>query len=115
MTRYSHGLVVGKFYPPHAGHHYLIRTAARQCDKVSVVVAASQVESIPLFDRVAWLQEEHAADRNVVIVGVLDDAPVDYDSSQAWAPTPRFSMPHCVGPAMTRSTRCSPARSTAMS
>jgi HTH-type transcriptional repressor of NAD biosynthesis genes len=85
MTRYSHGLVVGKFYPPHAGHHYLIRTAARQCDKVSVVVAASQVESIPLVDRVAWLQEEHAADHNVVIVGVLDDAPVDYDSSQAWA------------------------------
>ena len=77
--------MVGKFYPPHAGHHYLLRTAARQCDKVSVVVAASQVESIPLADRVAWLQSEHAADDNVVIMGVLDDAPVDYDSSPAWA------------------------------
>ena len=115
MTRYSHGLVVGKFYPPHAGHHYLIRTAARQCDKVSVIVAASQVESIPLVDRVAWLREEHAADRNVVIVGVLDDAPSTTTARRRGPLTPRFSMPHCVAPAMTGSTRCSPARSTEMS
>jgi HTH-type transcriptional repressor of NAD biosynthesis genes len=85
MTSYQHGLVVGKFYPPHAGHHHLIRTAAKQCMKVSVVVAASQVESIPLADRVSWLAEEHAADGNVEIISVLDDAPVDYDSRQAWA------------------------------
>lgn len=85
MTRYGHGLVVGKFYPPHAGHHYLIRTAATSCDKVSVVVAASQVESIPLADRVAWLHDEHATEGNVEIIGVPDDAPIDYDSPQAWA------------------------------
>lgn len=85
MTRYGHGLVVGKFYPPHAGHHYLVRTAAEACDKVSVVVAASQVESIPLADRVAWLRDEHADCGNITIIGVLDDAPIDYDSPQAWA------------------------------
>jgi len=85
MTGYRHGLIVGKFYPPHAGHHYLIRTAADLCDRVSVVVAASQVESVPLVDRVAWLQEEHATEDNVEVIGVLDDAPVDYDSPQAWA------------------------------
>lgn len=76
---------MGKFYPPHAGHHHLIRTAASQCAKVSVIVAASQFESIPLADRVAWLRDEHAIDGNVEINGVLDDAPVDYDSQQAWA------------------------------
>ena len=26
----THGLVVGKFYPPHAGHHQLIDAAARR-------------------------------------------------------------------------------------
>jgi nicotinamide mononucleotide adenylyltransferase len=35
--------VLGKFYPPHAGHHHLIRIAA--CARVTVVVLA--VESIP--------------------------------------------------------------------
>ena len=25
-----HGLVIGKFYPPHAGHHHLVRMAAAQ-------------------------------------------------------------------------------------
>lgn len=85
MTRYGHGLVVGKFYPPHAGHHYLIRTAAKSCDRVSVVVAASQTESIPLADRVAWLGDEHAIDGNVEVIGILDDAPIDCDSPQAWA------------------------------
>jgi NadR type nicotinamide-nucleotide adenylyltransferase len=85
MTSYRHGLVVGKFYPPHAGHHYLIRVAARRCDTVIVVVAASQFESIPLADRVAWLKEEHATEDNVEVIGVHDDAPVDYNSRRAWA------------------------------
>lgn len=85
MTTYRHGLIVGKFYPPHAGHHYLIRIAARQCAKVSVIVASSQVESIPLVQRAAWLRDEHAVDGNVQIIGVLDDAPVDYASTLAWA------------------------------
>ena len=35
---FRHGLVIGKFYPPHNGHEYLIRCAASQCDQVSVVV-----------------------------------------------------------------------------
>ena len=85
MTGYRRGLVVGKFYPPHAGHHHLIRTAANHCTRVSVIVAASQFESIPLAERLAWLREEHAADVNVEFIGILDDAPVDFDSPQVWA------------------------------
>jgi HTH-type transcriptional regulator, transcriptional repressor of NAD biosynthesis genes len=85
MTGYRHGLVVGKFYPPHAGHHYLIRNAASHCTKVSVIVAASQFESIPLAERLAWLREEHTAESNVEFTGIIDDAPVDFESAQAWA------------------------------
>ncbi|GAA2370949.1 nicotinamide-nucleotide adenylyltransferase [Dactylosporangium salmoneum] len=79
-----HGLIVGKFYPPHAGHHHLVDSAARACDEVTVVVAPSTVESIPLADRLAWLREVHAASPHVRFAGVYDDLPIDYGSADAW-------------------------------
>lgn len=85
MIEFQHGLIVGKFYPPHIGHHHLIRVAASRCARVTVVATASHVESIPLDDRVSWLREEHRSDLNVTVVGLPDDAPIDYDSEQAWA------------------------------
>ncbi|MGC4122276.1 MAG: nicotinamide riboside transporter PnuC [Myxococcales bacterium] len=79
-----HGLVIGKFYPPHAGHHLLVRTAAALCERVSVVVMAASVESIPLEDRVAWMKEVHAPDRNVSVAGVRDDHPIEYEDDAIW-------------------------------
>ncbi len=79
-----HGLAIGKFYPPHAGHHLLVRAAAALCERVSVVVMASSVESIPLATRVAWMREVHAPDRNVFVAGVRDEHPVDYGDDRAW-------------------------------
>ncbi|WP_026400630.1 AAA family ATPase [Actinomadura rifamycini] len=81
---YEHGLVIGKFYPPHAGHHHLIDTAAAACARVSVVVAASSVESVPLALRTAWLREAHRQP-NVEVVPVVDDAEIDYESDAAWS------------------------------
>ena len=43
---YEHGLVLGKFYPPHAGHHHLIRTASEHCRRLTVLVEAASVESM---------------------------------------------------------------------
>ncbi|MDG4833173.1 AAA family ATPase [Solwaraspora sp. WMMD1047] len=77
-------MVVGKFYPPHAGHHRLIDAAAAGCERVTVVVAPSRVESIPLELRLAWLRETHAATPWVRFVGVLDDTPVDYHDPAIW-------------------------------
>jgi HTH-type transcriptional repressor of NAD biosynthesis genes len=79
-----HGLVIGKFYPPHAGHHLLVRTAAALCDRVSVVVMASRAESIPLDLRVAWMREEHAKQRNVFVAGVWDEYPNDFEDDALW-------------------------------
>jgi HTH-type transcriptional repressor of NAD biosynthesis genes len=79
-----HGLVIGKFYPPHAGHHHLVRRAAAEAARVTVVVMAASVESLALADRVAWLREVHAADANVTVVGIVDDHPVDYGSDAIW-------------------------------
>ena len=80
--RWGHGLIVGKFYPPHAGHHELIDAAAAACDQVTVVVAPSSRESVPLDLRLAWLREAHPA--HVRFVGVHDDHPVDYADPAAW-------------------------------
>ncbi len=84
MTLYKHGLVIGKFYPPHKGHNYLIREAARQSEHVTVVAMASSVETISLAERVAWLAEEHASEPNVRIVGVQCEAPVMLTSEPVW-------------------------------
>jgi NadR type nicotinamide-nucleotide adenylyltransferase len=80
----SHGLVIGKFYPPHAGHHYLIRTAAAACDRVSVIVMPASHESIPLGRRVEWLREVHADAPHVAVTGIVDDAPIDYADAAIW-------------------------------
>lgn len=82
MTRqFGHGLVLGKFYPPHAGHHHLVKTAAAQCERLTVLVCAATVESIPLGDRVAWMRDVHPGVR---VVGALDDHPVDA-SRTSWS------------------------------
>ena len=81
----KHGLVIGKFYPPHAGHHLLIRTAASACDAVTVIVMAADHESIPLATRIRWLQEEHASEANVVVTGIEDNLRMDLDDPEIWA------------------------------
>jgi HTH-type transcriptional regulator, transcriptional repressor of NAD biosynthesis genes len=81
-VRWGHGLIVGKFYPPHAGHHALIDAAAAACDRVTVVVAPSSRESVPLELRLTWLREAHPA--HVRFVGGYDDHPVDYADPTAW-------------------------------
>jgi cytidyltransferase-like protein len=85
MTEFfRHGLVIGKFYPPHSGHRFLIRAAADSCDLVTVVVMAADVESIPLDLRVAWLREDYRDRPQVTVCGAMDNLEVDYESAAAW-------------------------------
>ncbi|MEV6277908.1 AAA family ATPase [Nocardia sp. NPDC051832] len=81
MTRFEHGLVLGKFYPPHAGHHHLVRSATARCERLTVLVCASAVESISLADRVAWMREAHP---DTEVVGAVDDVHVDLDDPAIW-------------------------------
>ncbi|WUD72207.1 AAA family ATPase [Streptomyces sp. NBC_00510] len=83
MSEFDHGLVLGKFYPPHAGHHHLVRSAAARCRRLTVLVCASAVESVPLADRVAWMREVHP-EAGIDVVGTVDDEPVDYTDPAAW-------------------------------
>ncbi len=93
MTIPTQGLVIGKFYPPHNGHIALIEHAATACDRLAVLVLASQFESISLEQRVEWLRSATASNTKtanaaqaapIEVIGILSDAPVDYDSDIAW-------------------------------
>jgi HTH-type transcriptional repressor of NAD biosynthesis genes len=92
---YGHGLVLGKFYPPHAGHAHLIRTAQRRCRSVTVLVLASHAESLPLQVRADWLAEDHPGVR---VVAAYDDLPVDFTSAAAWTAHVDLIRPLLPGP-----------------
>lgn len=74
------GVVIGKFLPPHRGHHYLIDTALSRCATVVVFVCEKPSDPIPGHHRQAWLREMHpTAD-----VRVIDDR-YDENDSRIWA------------------------------
>ena len=65
---FNHARVLAKFYPPHAGHHRLVRAAAAQSR-----CSARRPSPSRWADRVRWLAEEHVADDGVAIIGDVDD------------------------------------------
>lgn len=84
MIRFRHALVIGKFYPPHAGHHFLIEAAAQWSSLVTVVVMAADSESLALDRRVAWLREMFRLLPRVRVVGAVDNDPTDFESEASW-------------------------------
>lgn len=73
-------LVIGKFYPPHEGHHYVIEQALAD-GLTTVLVLWSERESISVYDRVPWLQDAHPM---ATVLGAQDEHSVDYDDDAAW-------------------------------
>lgn len=51
------GFLLGKFLPPHCGHIYLIETARRQVDHLTVLVCSLQREPIPGELRYQWVRD----------------------------------------------------------
>ena len=74
------GLIVGKFYPPHRGHQYLIEVARTQVDTLSVIVCQRPDEQPSGALRAAWLRELYPA----VQVLLIDDV-YDEQDSRVWA------------------------------
>ncbi len=77
---FAHGVVVGKFYPMHKGHEFLIQTALDQCDHVTVIVCdkRGQVPAAPR--RASWIERMFPMVHVHVTIDDLDD-----DDSVAWA------------------------------
>lgn len=78
--RYGLGVVIGKFLPPHAGHHFLIDTALEQADVVEVIICEKPTDPYSGKLRASWLRERHPT----ASVRVIDDR-YDENDSKVWA------------------------------
>lgn len=83
MKKYNEGLVIGKFYPPHLGHHYLIDTALEQSEHVTVLVLGTVFDTVSIKDRARMIEAVHQGG-NLTVKSVLDHAYDDYDSNVIW-------------------------------
>jgi NadR type nicotinamide-nucleotide adenylyltransferase len=79
------GFVVGKFYPPHRGHKYLIDSARAQVDRLVVMLAHHPSQSIPGELRKSWLEEIHPDCEIHLVPDELED------DSRQWA---EFTVRH---------------------
>lgn len=74
------GLVIGKFYPPHRGHSYLIETALSHADTVDVLVCDHPDYRIPATRRAEWLATLHPK----ATIQIIEDIEQE-ENSEAWA------------------------------
>lgn len=72
METTGHGLILGKFLPPHAGHQHLVQFAQQFCNRLTVLVCTLEREPIPGNLRYAWMRELFPAAR---VVHVTDEVP----------------------------------------
>jgi NadR type nicotinamide-nucleotide adenylyltransferase len=75
------GLVIGKFYPPHRGHKFLIDWATSRVDKLFIIICKRPGEQPGGELRAGWLREIHPR-ADVLLV---DDEGFDPDDSSLWA------------------------------
>ncbi len=82
MTR-RHGMVLGKFLPPHLGHVYLCEFAQRYADELTIVVGTLAREPIPGALRHAWMRELFPASN---VVHLTDENPqYPHEHHDFWA------------------------------
>ncbi len=74
------GLIVGKFYPPHRGHKFLIDSGRAQVDELTVIICQKPHEQPSGELRAAWLQAIHPDVRVLLIDDVYDE-----QDSRIWA------------------------------
>lgn len=74
------GFVIGKFYPLHLGHTYLLDVAQSHCDRLIVCVCDKVGQDLPGAVRAAWIRELHPEADVRVIPDTLPDG-----DSRAWA------------------------------
>jgi NadR type nicotinamide-nucleotide adenylyltransferase len=78
-----HGLVIGRFHPPHRGHKHLIDTAADQVDSLTVVAFGRTGEEPSIELRGGWLAAIHPQP-HVRVVPLLRDRRTDFADPALW-------------------------------
>lgn len=76
-----HALVLGKFYPPHAGHSFLIERALSKCERVTVMLIGKAADEIPVGLRHQWLAELHPS---ASVLSGTAEHPIDFDNAAVW-------------------------------
>ena len=87
MRRWSHGLVIGKFLPPHRGHKHLIDTAQSHVERLTVIVCDKPEMRPEGALRAEWLREIHP-DVDVILI----DDRLPADDSRLWAENTRLVL-----------------------
>jgi len=98
--KFSRGLVLGKFMPPHNGHLHLINTASEHCKTLFVLICSLPNEPIDGSLRYNWLKSIYADNNNVKIIHVDDELPqhpeecssVDVFYNDFWVPTVKANV-----------------------
>ena len=92
---FKNGLVLGKCFPFHLGHKYLIDSAIEQCETVHVMVCSLKRETIDGALRYGWVKETYKNNPNVRVIHCDDENPqhppectsVDEFYNKYWVPT----------------------------
>ena len=80
MRQFRRAVVIGKFYPPHRGHHLLIDSALERSDEVTVILCVRPGDLIAGEVRRSWLKEMHPR-ADVLLV----DDRYDANDTKVWA------------------------------
>jgi HTH-type transcriptional repressor of NAD biosynthesis genes len=92
--KFSTGMILGKFMPPHRGHQHLIDCAREHARHITVLVCSLASEPIPGHMRFRWMKELYP-DLNVI--HVTDENPSEPHEHpefwEIWTDTIRRNMP----------------------
>lgn len=90
MEPETHGVIIGRFMPPHAGHQYLVDFGRNMCDRLTVLVCTLSSEPIAGELRYRWMQELFPDVNMVHITEEIPEASKDSPTAiPIWADTVR--------------------------
>jgi NadR type nicotinamide-nucleotide adenylyltransferase len=92
--KFSTGMILGKFMPPHRGHQHLIDYARKRTRHLTVLVCSLMNEPVPGHIRFEWMKELYP---DLNIVHVTDENPSEPGEHpefwEIWTDTIRRNMP----------------------
>ena len=81
----THGMLLGKFMPPQAGHRLLVDFARAWCDELTILLFGSEDDEIPVSTRLAWAEELFARATVRHIEGAPEFPAAAEDFANTWS------------------------------
>ena len=79
---YEKGVIIGKFYPLHKGHQYLIETAIKNSEHLYIIICTKESEKPNPSTRLKWMKELYNRP-NITVKHIVDI--YDQNDSELWA------------------------------